>query len=128
LGEDGRVFLVGLDLVELRVALRLLAGVLLQVLLAAPQVLANPGQLAPLGLHRRPGLLAGVADGLDAHRDRLELPLEAGDPAVQSLQVVEPLKVAVHVSWWAHLDSNQEPTGYEPVALPVELWARNAGC
>ena len=25
--------------------------------------------------------------------------------------------------WWAHLDSNQGPTGYEPVALPVELWA-----
>ena len=20
--------------------------------------------------------------------------------------------------WWAHLDSNQGPTGYEPVALP----------
>jgi hypothetical protein len=26
--------------------------------------------------------------------------------------------------WWAHLDSNQGPTGYEPVALPAELWAR----
>ena len=26
-------------------------------------------------------------------------------------------------SWWAHLDSNQGPTGYEPVALPTELWA-----
>ena len=25
---------------------------------------------------------------------------------------------------WAHLDSNQGPTGYEPVALPAELWAR----
>jgi hypothetical protein len=21
-------------------------------------------------------------------------------------------------AWWAHLDSNQGPTGYEPVALP----------
>src|SRR5262249_40913418 len=63
LGEDGRVLLVGLDLVELGVALGLLAGVLLQVLLAAAEVLAYPGQLAPLGLHRRPGLLAGVADG-----------------------------------------------------------------
>ncbi len=26
--------------------------------------------------------------------------------------------------WWAHLGSNQGPTGYEPVALPAELWAR----
>ena len=25
--------------------------------------------------------------------------------------------------WWAHLDLNQEPTGYEPGALPIELWA-----
>jgi hypothetical protein len=27
---------------------------------------------------------------------------------------------------WAHLGSNQGPTGYEPVALPAELWARQA--
>nr|CBX27366.1 unknown protein [uncultured Desulfobacterium sp.] len=27
---------------------------------------------------------------------------------------------------WAHLGSNQGPTGYEPVALPAELWALNA--
>ncbi len=26
---------------------------------------------------------------------------------------------------WAHLGSNQGPTGYEPVALPAELWALN---
>ncbi len=26
-------------------------------------------------------------------------------------------------NWWAHLGSNQGPTGYEPVALPTELWA-----
>src|SRR5262245_49776989 len=25
---------------------------------------------------------------------------------------------------WAHLDSNQDRTGYEPGALPIELWAR----
>ena len=25
---------------------------------------------------------------------------------------------------WAHLDSNQGPTGYEPVALTAELWAQ----
>ena len=24
---------------------------------------------------------------------------------------------------WAHLDSNQGPTGYEPAALTAELWA-----
>jgi hypothetical protein len=27
--------------------------------------------------------------------------------------------------WWAHLGSNQGPTGYEPVALPAELWAHS---
>src|SRR5262245_11484905 len=26
--------------------------------------------------------------------------------------------------WWAHPDSNQDQTGYEPAALPIELWAR----
>src|SRR5215470_3269902 len=25
----------------------------------------------------------------------------------------------VSLQWWAHLDSNQEPTGYEPAALPL---------
>jgi hypothetical protein len=29
---------------------------------------------------------------------------------------------------WAHLASNQGPTGYEPVALPAELWARPVIC
>jgi hypothetical protein len=29
------------------------------------------------------------------------------------------------VNWWAHLASNQGPSGYEPVALPTELWARS---
>jgi hypothetical protein len=28
-----------------------------------------------------------------------------------------------YLSWWAHLASNQGPSGYEPVALPTELWA-----
>ena len=27
------------------------------------------------------------------------------------------------LKWWAHLASNQGPSGYEPVALPTELWA-----
>ena len=26
--------------------------------------------------------------------------------------------------WWAHQDSNLEPTDYESAALTVELWAR----
>ena len=30
----------------------------------------------------------------------------------------------VRIYEWAHLGSNQGPTGYEPVALPAELWAR----
>src|SRR5580765_8098467 len=29
-------------------------------------------------------------------------------------------------SEWAHLDSNQDRTGYEPGALPIELWARRS--
>ena len=29
------------------------------------------------------------------------------------------------VIWWAHEDSNLGPAGYEPVALPTELWARS---
>jgi hypothetical protein len=28
-------------------------------------------------------------------------------------------------TWWAHLGSNQGPSGYEPVALPAELWAQD---
>lgn len=27
----------------------------------------------------------------------------------------------VWLKWWAHLDLNQGPTGYEPVALTTEL-------
>ncbi len=33
--------------------------------------------------------------------------------------------LAFQLLWWAHLGSNQGPTGYEPVALPIELWARH---
>ncbi len=31
--------------------------------------------------------------------------------------------IFISSNWWAHLDSTQGPTGYEPVALPAELWA-----
>ena len=32
-------------------------------------------------------------------------------------QPVKEVKKKEHQNWWAHLDSNQGPTGYEPVAL-----------
>ena len=34
-----------------------------------------------------------------------------------------PYNLPKHLIWWAHLASNQGPSGYEPVALPTELWA-----
>jgi hypothetical protein len=37
-----------------------------------------------------------------------------------------PETVCINTDKWAHLVSNQGPTGYEPVALPTELWARHA--
>jgi hypothetical protein len=37
-------------------------------------------------------------------------------------------RVSVLKYWWAHLVSNQGPTGYEPVALPAELWALKCSC
>jgi hypothetical protein len=46
------------------------------------------------------------------------------------LVVHPPLKIIFimifihYIFIWAHLGSNQGPTGYEPVALPTELWAR----
>ena len=38
-------------------------------------------------------------------------------------RTVEPPNSSV---WWAHQDSNLGPSGYEPVALTTELWARRA--
>ena len=35
-----------------------------------------------------------------------------------------PKTLGVNMIEWAHQDSNLEPTGYEPVALTVELWAQ----
>ena len=37
-----------------------------------------------------------------------------------STESMDPLSLSIE---WAHLGSNQGPTGYEPVALPAELWA-----
>lgn len=31
------------------------------------------------------------------------------------------------MAWWAHPDLNRELSGYEPVALPIELCALNKG-
>ncbi len=44
------------------------------------------------------------------------------NPARLSSSQAEPLNPGLQK--WAHLGSNQGPTGYEPVALPAELWAR----
>lgn len=51
------------------------------------------------------------------HKKGVALKIHAGmaDPANKKI---------CHFKKWAHLDSNQGPTGYEPVALPAELWAR----
>jgi hypothetical protein len=35
----------------------------------------------------------------------------------QRVAASQPVRKSGDVSWWAHLDSNQGPTGYEPVAL-----------
>jgi hypothetical protein len=42
---------------------------------------------------------------------------------IQDFVIVLSTAIQRHLSidWWAHLDSNQGPTGYEPVALPAEL-------
>jgi hypothetical protein len=37
--------------------------------------------------------------------------------------MTEPIRSS-HVGWWAHKDLNLGQTGYEPVALTAELWAR----
>jgi hypothetical protein len=31
------------------------------------------------------------------------------------------------ISWWAREDSNLQPSGYEPLALTIELRARTPG-
>jgi hypothetical protein len=45
-------------------------------------------------------------------------------PPSHRMRILEHFSSPLCVDWiWAHLDSNQGPTGYEPVALPAELWA-----
>ena len=41
-------------------------------------------------------------------------------------EFIKPFKYSpIFKFWWAHLGSNQGPIGYEPMALPAELWAPN---
>ena len=51
----------------------------------------------------------------------------ARDAAVEDLKLLEALEMQIH-----HLvgppDSNKDQTGYEPAALPVELWAERGKC
>src|SRR6266508_81781 len=145
LGEDGGVLLVRLDLVELALELLPLDPVVLEVLLL--RALALPGGIEPrLGrLHRLARLIHGGVHGGDLAGEPGQLGLQPGDPGVERLQVYERAKLGVHLilsgetwaphprplpggeresRWWAHLDSNQDRTGYEPGALPIELWAR----
>src|SRR6266508_2560194 len=145
LGEDGGVLLVRLDLVELALELLPLDPVVLESLLLL--ALALPGGIeARLGrLHRLARLIHGGVHGGDLAGEPGQLGLQPGDPGVERLQVYERAKLGVHLilsgetwaphprplpggeresRWWAHLDSNQDRTGYEPGALPIELWAR----
>ncbi len=36
---------------------------------------------------------------------------------IKHVAVGQAIEVIAESDWWAHLDSNQGPTGYEPVAL-----------
>ena len=60
-------------------------------------------------------------------KNRKALTIPYGDPGrsrtcdllIRS-QTLYPAELQSHIlKWWAHLGSNQGPTGYEPVALPL---------
>src|SRR5688572_28310983 len=65
-----------------------------------------------------------------AGRTRTPSP-EATSPTAQSaFSLFAPLSLELdggraRSEGWAHQDSNLERTGYEPVALTIELWARS---
>ena len=61
-------------------------------------VLPGAVELGPDRVDGRLRLLEAVADGLDAAGDRLELPLEPGDPAVEDLELLEALEMRIHRS------------------------------
>ena len=58
--------------------------------------LRAPSSFGPDRVDARLGLLEGVADGLDAAGNGLELPLEPGDPAVEDLKLLETLEMRIH--------------------------------
>ncbi len=66
-----------------------------------------------------------AVDLLAARRVRTRLP-----DLINSVCTVSILLIAIGtfvvVLWWAHQGSNLGPSGYEPVALPIELWAPEA--
>jgi hypothetical protein len=45
-------------------------------------------------------------------------------PVESRLYIVLAKFLSLPEAWWAHPDLNQGPSGYEPVALTAELWAR----
>jgi hypothetical protein len=45
-------------------------------------------------------------------------------PVESKLYIVLAKYLLLPDVWWAHPDLNQGPSGYEPVALTAELWAR----
>src|SRR5690606_16746451 len=54
---------------------------------------------------------------------------DRSDPAAHATAAMSAEADTAHAAlcwWWAHLDSNQGPTGYEPAALTAELWAQTA--
>src|SRR6185503_18469360 len=92
LGQRRRVLLVGLDLVQLGLQLLPLGGLVLELLLLRPNVLAGAVELGPDGVNARLRLLEPVADAVDADRYRLELSLEPCDAAVEDLELLETLE------------------------------------
>ena len=115
---------VGLDLHQLLL-------VLAEPLLGAREILVE--RLA-MGLVVGDGLLGGgdgVARGRELGVERRNLAGRVSNafprcrgPGFDVLQANEELEIRKHRgSEWAHLDSNQGPTDYEPAALTAELWA-----
>ena len=74
-----------------------------------------------------PGELGEItAQGIELGGQLLRSRLELADLAVARLELEEELELFAHLTTfrfachpWAHLGSNQGPTGYEPAALTV---------
>jgi hypothetical protein len=50
---------------------------------------------------------------------RHDIHFDLANPDSHLFLLYQPLELGISTEkeWWAHLDSNQGPTGYEPVAL-----------